>query len=974
MPAHRNIEAFAAALRPRFTGEIHLDHLTRILYSTDASIYQMMPLAVILPRTAEDLKEAVRLAAAHGLPLLPRGSGTSLGGQAVGEAVVVDCSKYLTHVLELDAEGRRVRVEPGVILDELNTHLRPHGLMFAPDVATGNRASLGGMMGNNSCGAHSVIYGKTVDHVISQRVLLSDGSEALLSEVTAEEWSRRSRDGEGATLEARIYREVGRICEQHAEEIDRRFPRLMRRVGGYNLDEIVRHRRYNLARLVVGSEGTLTTIAEATLNLVPVPRGTALLVAHFEDLIEALEAVPLCLEMAPSAMELTDRIILNLTRQHPTLARAADFLRGDPAAILAVEFSHDPERGGTPLAERTHALEEQLRKHGFGYAYVQALDPAAQKDVWNARKAGLGLLMGMKGDRKPAGFMEDTAVPVDRLADYIRRFQDILHEHGCEASCYAHASVGCLHVRPILNLKSAADIRRMRAIAEAVSSLVLEYGGSLSAEHGDGLSRSEFQRKMFGPVVYEAFRDLKRAFDPHGRMNPGKIVDAPPMTENLRYGPGYQTIALETHFDFSRDGGFARHVELCSGVGACRKKLDGTMCPSYHATLDEAHSTRGRANALRAAIAGQLPGGFTDPALYEVLDLCLECKACKSECPSNVDMARLKAEFLAAYHAAHGTPLRARLFSTIHAMDRLLAPFAGLANAIMGTQLSRRLMARWLGVTEQRTLPRLAAVTFHRWWTRRPSPPHPDAVGTPRGRVALMADTFTNYHEPHIGIAAVRVLEALGYEVVVPPLKCCGRTLISKGFLRQARRLAESNVALLEGYARAGIPMLWLEPSCAAALADDTRDLVPGPASEAVAGATRLFEDFVGERHGEAGLPFQPRASKALLHGHCHQKALFGTQGARRALSLIPGLSVEEIPSGCCGMAGSFGYEAEHYELSLKIGELSLFPHIRAASEDALLVASGTSCRHQIQHACHRVARHPAEVLADALADRPKGP
>lgn len=945
-------QAFADALRPRFRGEIHTDRFTRLLYSTDASLYQITPLAVIFPRSGEDLQEAVRLAAAHHLPLLPRGSGTSLGGQSVGEAIVIDCSRHLDRILAIDPDTRQARVEPGVILDELNARLRPHRLMFAPDVATSNRASIGGMIGNNSAGAHSVVYGKTVDHVLAQRVLLADGSEAWFAEVSEAEFRRR---GEGTSLEAQIYRETLRVCEQYADEIDRRFPRIMRRVGGYNLDEIVRHRRWNLAKLAVGSEGTLVTVAEATLQLVPVPRHTGLLVAHFDDMIAALAATPLCLELRPHAVELTDRVILGLTRDNPSLSRQRSWIQGDPEAILAIEFAADD---ADTVAERVRAMECRLREQGFGYAFVRALDPASQKDVWSVRNAGLGLLMGMKGDGKPVGFVEDTAVPPEHLADYIRRFRDLLAEHGCEASYYAHASVGCLHVRPILNLKSTDDVRRMRAIAESVADLVLEYGGAMSAEHGDGLVRSEFQEKMFGPVVYRAFRELKRAFDPEGRMNPGKIVDAPPMTENLRYGPGYQTIALATHFDFSRDGGYARHVELCSGVGACRKLRDGTMCPSYRATRDETHSTRGRANALRLALSGQLPGGLASPEVHAALDLCLECKACKSECPSNVDMARLKYEFLAAYHARHGTPLRARLFGHIHRIDRMLAPIAPVANALLRSPLHRRVIARLLGIAPERPLPVLATETFRAWWRRH----SPRRSGE---QVALMADTFTNYHEPEIGQAAVRVLEALGSAIELPTFECCGRPLISKGFLAAAKRLAKANLVAWLPLARAGVPMLWLEPSCASAVADDYRDLLPGEATEAVAAATQLFEEYVAER-GAARL-FRPCARQALVHGHCHQKALFPSAGARRALSLVPGLEVIEIPSGCCGMAGSFGYEAEHVALSLKIGEESLFPHVRAAPAEAWIVAAGTSCRHQIAHGCGRRAHHPAEVLAAAL-------
>ncbi len=966
-------------LRARLEGDVRFDQVTRILYSTDASVYQIMPIGVVIPRHAGDVVAAVTLAARHGIPLLPRGSGTSLGGQTVGEALVLDFSMYMNRVLEVDPDAARVRVQPGVILDELNSELRPLGLQFAPDVATSNRASVGGMMGNNSSGAHSVLYGKTVDHVLSQHVVLADGSEARFHELDVTEWERRAT---GQGLEARIYSEVGRLVEEHREEIDRRFPRIMRRVGGYNLDEFVRRDSHSLAKLTVGSEGTLAVVTEATLNLVPTPAATGLLVAHFNDLIEALEATPECLAFAPAAVELTDRTILQLSRGNAALAHSATFLQGDPEAILVVEFYG---KDAASVKEQVCALAARLEQRRLGYAWAPVLPPAEQKAVWNLRKAGLGLLMGMKGDAKPVGFVEDTAVAPEHLADYIRRFRALLQEHGCVASYYAHASVGCLHVRPVLNLKQSEDVRRMRAIAEGVADLVLEYGGAMSAEHGDGLVRSEFQERMFGPRLYGAFQELKRAFDPHWLMNPGKIVHAPPMDANLRYGAGYRPplplgegkgegFPLNTHFSFARDGGFAGAVELCSGVGACRKKSDGTMCPSYRATLEEKHSTRGRANLLRAALSGRLPAEeLAGDAIHDALDLCLECKACKTECPSNVDMAKLKYEFLAHYHARHGTPLRARLFANAARAGRFGTRFAALANPLLRSAPARWALDRFAGIDRRRALPPFARETFTAWFRRRtPRSPLPlgagPGEGSPLGSVLLLADTFTDYHEPDNGIAAVRVLEALGYRVEVPALRCCGRPMISKGLLAEAKANGSNNLALLAPRVRQGIPLLGLEPSCIATYRDDLGDLVGGDDADAVAKHSFLVEQFIVDRHGtQSDLPFQELRADALLHGHCHQKALFGTAGTLAALRLVPGLTVEEIPSGCCGMAGSFGYEKEHYDLSLKIGELSLFPRVRAASPETVLLAPGTSCRHQLADATSRHAVHPIIVLERAL-------
>lgn len=960
----RNLEA---ELRQRLEGDVRFDHTSRLLYSTDASIYQIMPIGVVAPRHAGDVVETLRVAAERGVPVLPRGSGTSLAGQTVGAAVVMDFTPHMARVLEVNTEERWVRVQPGVVLDELNAFLKPHGLLFAPDVATSNRASVGGMMGNNSSGAHSLLYGRTVDHVLEQNVVLADGTTALFSEVTPEEWARRGR-GDG--LESAIYREVARICRENAAEVDARFPRIMRRVGGYNLDEIVRRGRHNLACLAVGSEGTLVTVTEARLGLVPAPRRTALLVSHFDELVASLEPVPEILEHEPSAVELTDRIILDLTSGNRELARSRGFLQGEPEAVIVTEFYGETE---AELRERVERLAARLAALGMGYAHVPVLDPAAQKDVWKLRKAGLGLLMGMKGDGKPVGFVEDTAVAPERLAQYIREFRDLLQGYGLQASYYAHASVGCLHVRPVLNLKDPADQARMREISGRVAELVLKHGGAMSAEHGDGLARSEWQERMFGPQIYAAFKEVKRAFDPQGIMNPGKIVDAPGMHENLRYGNGYRTLPVRTFLDFSRDGGFARSVELCSGVGACRKRTDGTMCPSFRATLDEAHSTRGRANMLRAVLSGATGSkDLADPGLHAVLDLCLECKACKSECPSNVDMAKLKYEFLAHYQEKHGTPLRSRLFAHAAALGRAGCAMAPLANRVLAHPAIQALLERWAGIDRRRALPPFASQTFRDWWaSRKRAGSNPQsATHTAQSKVLLLADTFTNYHEPEIGQAAVRVLEAFGYEVVVPELRCCGRPMISKGLLRQARDHAEWNLDALER-AGADLPIVGLEPSCVVTLKDEYREMGLGAAGDAVAARAWLVEDFLAARHGEdVALPFRNTPREVRLHGHCHQKAVLGTGGALRALGLVPGFGVAEIPSGCCGMAGTFGFEREHYDLSLRIGELSLFPHVRSAPEDALIVAAGTSCRHQIRDATGREALHPVQALALALPER----
>jgi FAD/FMN-containing dehydrogenase/Fe-S oxidoreductase len=973
-----HITKIAAELQRRIEGEVRFDDTSRVLYSTDASIYQIIPLGVVIPRHAGDIVETIRLAAEHRLPVLPRGSGTSLGGQTVGEAIVLDFTKYMNRVLELNVAERWARVQPGVILDQLNDWLKPHGLHFAPDVSTSNRASIGGMTGNNSSGAHSLLYGKTIDHVQALQVVLSDGSEATFRELSEGEW--RAKEATGG-LEGQIYREVARLAMEHRDEILARVPKLLRRVGGYNLDRFLPpedqrqfeagriHRATdwrNLAKIVVGSEGTLCAVTEITVNLVPNPKHKALCVVHFHDLIEALEAVPLMLACEPAAIELTDRYILDLTRGNLALAAKRAFLDGDPEAIQAVEFYGDSL---DEVRARLEHLKQALRRAGYGYSYVDAITAEEQARVWDVRKAGLGLLMGLKGDAKPIGFVEDTAVPPEHLAAYIRRFRQLLADRGVEASYYAHASVGCLHVRPMLNLKDRRDVEKMRDIAVAVSDLVAEYGGAMSAEHGDGLVRSEFTAKMYGPQLYAAFKAVKRAFDPQGIMNPGKIVDAPPMHTHLRYGEGYRTLPVKTYFDFRADGGMAGHVELCSGVGACRKLAGGTMCPSYRATREEAHSTRGRANMLRAAMSGLIGmEGLADRRVYDVLDLCLECKACKAECEANVDMARLKAEFLAHYYDKHGLPLSARLFGNIAPLSRIGCALAPLSHWALELPLNRLLLEKLAGIDRRRPLPRFARPTFPQWFARHTQV----RSGDGRPAVVLLDDTFMKYNEPQIGIAAVRLLEAFGYRVIRAGLVCCGRPMISKGMLRQARRLAEQNVRRLLPLVEQGLPILGCEPSCVSALVDDYPALLATSEARRVAAQTFMLEHWLMQQARHPAQPsFTPLPQQVLLHGHCHQKALFGTGPTLALLRLLPSAEVSEIPSGCCGMAGSFGYERAHYELSRKIGELSVLTAARQAPADAVLVAPGTSCRHQIAHFAGRQARHPVELVASALIDTP---
>ncbi len=961
-PGRKNL--FVQDLIMNLSGEVLDDPVSLGLYATDASVYQIMPVAVALVRDEADVETALRVAADHGIAVLPRGGGTSLAGQTVGHALVLDFSKHMNQVLELDVENRRVRVQPGLVRDTLNAFLQPHGLHFAPDPATSSRANVGGMVGNNSSGTKSILYGKTVDHILAATVLLADGTrlrlEALSPEAYEKKCAREDREGE-------IYRRFRQILHESREEVEARFPKVMRRVGGYNLDEFIHTDTWNLAKLICGSEGTLATLVELELNLEPLPAYQAVAAVHFSEVAEAIRAVGPILAFQPAAVEILDNTVLRLARQNLMTQRHCRFLEGDPAAILVVEFYSDQAEEGMLRAGR---MAEDLRERGLGYAYPAfAGHEAGYEDVWIIRKKGLGLMLGLKGDKKPLPFIEDAGIPVEVLPEYIAEVLDVCRKHETDAAMYAHASVGVIHVRPILDLRQVQDIGRFKAIAEDTFRLVRKYGGSWSGEHGDGLVRSPFNERFFGKKLYAAFREIKHLFDPEGRMNPGKIVDAPAMDQNLRYGKQYHDRAVPAWFHYREEGGFGPAVHMCTGVGECRKLSGGTMCPSFRATRDEAHSTRGRANALRLAMSGQLgPEGLHDKGLHEVLDLCLSCKACKSECPSNVDMARLKSEVWQLRWSKEGPGLRDRLIRDAATMARRLSgPFAPWANRMQGSRAFRTLLERVAGLDKDRVLPAYAPEPFSAWFNGQTFSP----AAKPRGKVALFADTYLNYHEPQIGRAAVRLLTRLGYTVQLADVGCCQRPRISHGFLQRAREGGTRTAGALEPFLREEVPVLVCEPSCASALADDLPDLLVDPdLGERLKGGVHLIDTWLAGQLADGHL--SPEAwSKAtevssgkstLVHGHCHQKALYGTAGMKTLLQ-ASGSIPEEIPSGCCGMAGSFGYEKEHSELSEKIGEEVLFPAIRSAPENTEVVACGFSCRHQIAHFTGRKAVHWLEAV-----------
>lgn len=942
---------------------VAFDRMTRLLYSTDASIYQMMPVGVVFPRNEEEVVAAVEMANKHNVPILPRGGGSSLAGQAVNHALVIDLSRYMNNIIEIDKEGRRVRTQPGITLGILNKRLAPYGLTYGPDPASAERATIGGIIGNNSTGSHSIIYGMTHDHVLATQVILADGTQTVF-QPEMDDWSvYAKRPG----LEGQIYGTLPQILSRYADEIATRYPRTFRHVAGYNLHLLVKQKQPNLAQLIVGSEGTLALVTEATLNLVPVPVHKRLAMVHYSSLRAAMESVPALLETQPTAVEVLDRMLLDLTQDKVEYRRLLTFVEGEPEVILQVEYTGDSE---SELDAGIERLKRTLARLNHKDPVVIVSDKREQANVWYVRKVGLGILMSIRGDAKPIPFIEDAAVPVEHLADYVSGIYDYAYAVGVErVAMYAHASAGCIHIRPMINLKTAEGVRHLRLVAEKSVELVVKYGGTTSGEHGEGIARGEFSEKLFGPKLVQAFKEVKNLFDPETRLNPNKVVDCPRMDDErlLRFGSNYATPyePKETAFQFMVDGGFARAVEMCNGAGVCRKEEQGVMCPSFQATRDETHSTRGRANALRSAMMGLLgPQGMTSEELYQVLDLCLSCQACKSECPSAVDMAKLKAEFLYQYYKTHGVPLRSRIFANIGTLNKLGQPLAPLANFML--RGPGKLVMTWLGVHPKRELPLLASQPFSAWFRQHRS----NGKEESKRQVVFFHDTFMEHNDPQIGKAAIRILEQAGYQPVVLDDKVdSGRPAVSKGLLDQAKKLARHNVALLAPYARRGIPIVGCEPSSIAMLTSDYLDLIPGEDAQAVAQVTRMLDQFLVEEAeaGSLNLRFDDTPRRVLFHGHCQQKANFGTQATHRMLKLIPNCQVEEIEAGCCGMAGSFGYEKEHYDLSIKLAEMALAPAVRAAPEDTIICAMGTSCREQIRHTTGREALHPIEVLASAL-------
>ncbi len=970
-------------------GKVLFDPFSRGRYATDASHYQVEPVGVVVPETADDVRAVIDIARDEGMPVLPRGGGTSQCGQTVGEAIVLDTSKHMNRVLEFDAASRTARVEPGIVLDRLNAFLKPHGLWFPVDVSTSSRATIGGMTGNNSCGSRSIRYGTMRDNVRAIDVVLADGSDMHFGEVsdnrTMAHLSDHQRDLVAGLLN------LGR---DHEALIKERFPDLMRRVGGYNIDALMPtgpsrggwdnqtvHKtptHPNLAHLLIGSEGTLAFSTSVDIDLQPLPTQKVLGICHFPKFYDAMSAPQHLVKLGPVAVELVDRTMIELSRAIPMFTDTVNrFIKGEPDAVLLVEFAEPDQQENL---RRLKQLGEMMADLGFPDAVVEAVDPEFQKAVWEVRKSGLNIMMSMKGDGKPISFVEDCAVRLEDLAEYTDRLTQVFHKYDTEGTWYAHASVGTLHVRPVVNLKQELGAKQMRAIAEEAFEMVREYKGSHSGEHGDGLVRSEFHEAMFGPEMVQAFRNVKQAFDADGLFNPGKIVDPPKMDDRnlFRFKPGYQPIPIDTVMDWSDWGGFSGAVEMCNNNGACRKSDPGVMCPSFRVTGDEQHLTRGRANTLRLAISGQLGAeAFTSDAMKDTMQLCVGCKGCKRECPTGVDMAKMKTEFLYHYNKRHGVPLKDKLIAYLPRYAPMASRIAGILNLRDKVPGLAGLSEWMLGFSAKRTLPQWRPDIFD----ADASGVHPDSC--PVGQaVVLFADTFSTYFEPENLHAAKRVLDAAGYRVAIarPPKGerplCCGRTFLAAGLVDEAKAEARRMADAVLPFVRAGVPVIGLEPSCLFTLKDEFASLLPKDEAEDIAAKAMLFEEFIADEidAGTFRLDLKPLPhSKALLHGHCHQKAFAAMGAVEKTLRFVPGLSVETIESSCCGMAGAFGYEADNYETSIKMAELNLLPKVRAADTDTLIVADGTSCRHQIADGAARDAVHVARVLDMALVNTEHG-
>lgn len=941
-------------LKEIIEGEVRNDPSTLCAYSVDASIYEIAPLAVVTPKTPSDVVNTLRLASMYRIPVISRGAGTGITGGCIGKGIVIDFSKYLNQVLEINIDEEFVICQSGVVQDQLNAALAPYGYRLGPDTSTGNRATIGGMFANNAAGAHSLRYGTMSDHVISAEAVMANGTLIQLGELSPASFS----SNDASAQESSLYQKIIRIRNTFGAEIINSFPKLPRRVSGYNLDELVKTDSINLAKLVTGSEGTLCAVTEVKMAISKMLNRTGLCILHFNDIIEGMQAVAEILPYKPISIEMIDHRIITMARSSPSSKEKLEWLHGDPQMVLAVEFE-DPG-----LEQTLAGFSEVMKRKRIGYSTNTLTSPQSISHVWDVRKNGLGLLLSKRTYSRAIAFIEDLSIPPEKLPDFMQKFLSYLSAKGKEAGIYGHAGAGCMHIRPYIDLRQPNEIAVMNGMMEDISSLVLEYKGAMSGEHGDGLVRSWLNKKMFGQTLYQALCEVKEAFDPLNLLNPGKVVNGKEFLKDLRISPETTIHEIKTFQDFTPEGGFSLAADLCNGNGQCRK-TEGLMCPSFQATGDEFDSTRARAQALRAVINGRWKiEDFASQKVGSVMDLCLECKGCKTECPSQVDMAKMKVEHLYQIQEAHGYSLRNQFLGNIALLYRIAQPAAGLFNLLSNTWLAKKTMSL-LGLAPQRNFPQVARRTFSQQMQEMKT--SPDAK-----QVVLFVDTFTEFNVPEIGRAAHLVLSLLGYNIIIPPWTCCGRPLISKGILKQARRAAERLIDVFYDYAHKGLPIVGLEPSCILTLIDDIPAIIsPEYRQKAteIAKQCLTFDEFLSKHivNNQFPLSLKNKAITAKIHGHCHQKALIGMGFTKNVLNSLPGLSYKEIPSGCCGMAGSFGYEKEHFDLSMKIGSLKLFPEIQSASDDAIIIANGFSCRCQIEQGTGRKALHLAELIGCML-------
>ncbi len=963
------------ALKQQLEGEFFTDFTMRKIYATDASAYREIPMAVAIPSTNEDIQSIIRFANKHRLSIIPRTAGTSLAGQAVGSGIVVDVSKNFNQILEFNSSDKWVRVQPGVIRDELNMYLKSHGLLFGPETSTANRAMIGGMIGNNSCGSNSIVYGSTRDHLLSVKGYLSDGSELEFKALSQEEFEAKTQLD---SLEGEIYRTLKEVLSnsENQKEIKSGFPKpsIKRRNTGYALDLLLQssafeddHNDINVCQLIAGSEGTLMFITEAKLALNDIPKGEkGLLCVHFDSIHDALKGNLIGLKYDPHASELMDHHILERTKDNIAQRQNRFFIQGNPKAVLVIELLGADE---DDLKQKANALTKELQDANLGYHYP-LVEGKGMVRVWNLRKAGLGLLSNIPGDAKPAPVIEDTAVDVEDLPEYIREFNQTLDNYGLYCVHYAHAGSGELHLRPILNLKTAEGHQLFRTILDEIARLVKKYKGSLSGEHGDGRLRGEFIPFMIGEKNYQLLRQVKNSWDPFHILNPGKIVDTPPMDTSLRFKAGQETREFDTVLNFDESHGILRAAEQCNGSGDCRKThfSGGVMCPSYMATKNEKDTTRARANILREVLThSEKKNAFDSEEIKAVMDLCLSCKGCKAECPSNVDVGKLKAEWQHQYYQSNGVPLRTKLIANFNKLNKLASKAPGIYNAFTQSKLTGSLMKRFSGFALKRSLPKLSKVTLRDWFNQRKSLQHFEK------EVYLFCDEFTNYNDTEIGIKVIELLEYFKVKVHLVDHEESGRTYLSKGLLHRAKNIATKNVTLFSSFVTKETPLIGIEPSAILSFKDEYLSLVDEPLrveATSLANQTMLVDDYIAQLIDQGHIDstaFTKEAKSIKLHGHCHQKAITGTTATEKILSLPANYIVESIPSGCCGMAGSFGYEKEHYDVSMAIGELVLFPAVRNASEEVIVAAPGTSCRHQIKDGTGRKALHPIEIMFEAL-------